>query len=234
LISAFLYSYSVGVPYHHDRARHFAHHRRVGFRDDPDWVNYTNETRETPSKLRRYLIGKLLGSLLFSTLWNALLKSEPRIKSGTTTNIKTEGVNEFVWIIFTQLILFVGLYLSIGWWAYPFFWLAPLATLTAFFNNTRAFVEHSVEDDNSAPEQRLKDIGATTLEQHFYSPAHFHLHALHHQYPSIPHHRLEESKSFIIKEAGIYPFQVTEGYWRSLNQHIKSLSKRQADSGSAQ
>src|SRR5262249_11715205 len=78
-VGAWFYWYPVGVPFFPDRRRHLQHHRSIGQRKDPDWVNYANEGRETPRKVIAYLIGRLCGSLLLETAWSVLVTRKPRI-----------------------------------------------------------------------------------------------------------------------------------------------------------
>jgi fatty acid desaturase len=62
------------------------------------------------------------------------------------------------------------------------------------------------------------------LERVFFSPAHFHFHALHHVHPSIPHYRLGRAKQALIAEIGSYPYPVAPGYVRMLRSHLAALS----------
>ena len=61
-------------------------------------------------------------------------------------------------ITFVCLIAAV-LTVTTAWWVYPALWLAPLATLTAFFHLVRSFVEHAITDSETpAHSNRLLSV----------------------------------------------------------------------------
>ena len=224
-IGAWLYAYPVGIPFHHDRRRHLAHHKRVGFHDDPDWVNYSNSDRENRARLIRFLAGRLLGSLLLSTLWNAVVRRRARIAAGGGSDDIPVGA-EWLRIAASQAALAVLGTLWMGVWAYPLLWLLPLSTVAAFCTVVRAFVEHSSEDDDAPIEHRLRDYTPGPIEAAWFSPCHFHFHALHHAHPSIPHYRLPAAKVAATAATGRYPLATAPGYLRSLAAHLRRLPDR--------
>ncbi len=211
-VGAWLYAYPIGIPFHHDRRRHLAHHGRVGFEDDPDWVNYSNQARETPSRLALFLLGRLLGSLLVSTLWSVLVRRRARIPIADEARGEATLRSEWLAIAACQAALFAAGALLHAWWVYPLLWLLPLGTVAAFCNNLRAFVEHSAEHDAVTPEARLRDYAPGPLEAAWFSPCHFHFHALHHAFPSIPHYRLPVAKRRLTDHQQAYPFAEAPGY----------------------
>lgn len=220
---AWLYAYPVGIPFHHDRRRHLVHHRRVGFRDDPDWVNYSNARRETHPRLIAFLAGRLLGTLFVSSIWSVLVRRRPRIALDEPGSDRARG--EWLRIAACQAVLAGVGTLWLGPWTYPLVWLLPLSTVAAFCTVVRAFVEHNTEDDLAPVDQRLRDYAPGRLEAAWFSPCHFHFHALHHAYPSIPHYRLPAAKASAAA-AGPYPFPVARGYLQSLAEHLRRLPGR--------
>jgi fatty acid desaturase len=133
------------------------------------------------------------------------------------------GGREWLKVATTQLALAALLTLSLGWWGYPLLWLLPLASVAAFCNNLRAFVEHSAARDSAQPVERLRDYLPGPVEAARFSPCHFHFHALHHAYPSIPHYRLPAAKRDLTAIGGSYPYVVAPGYLRALTQHLGQL-----------
>ena len=229
-VGAWLYAYPVGIPFTYDRRRHLAHHQRVGLRDDPDWVNYSNDGRETPGRLIVFLVGRLLGTLLVSTIWSILVRRQPRVAfANGERDAPPRG--EWLRLAACQAMLAVAGTLWLGVWAYPLLWLLPLSTVTAFCTVVRAFVEHHTEDDTAPAGERLRDYAPGPLEAAWFSPCHFHFHALHHAYPSIPHYRLPEAKASAAA-AGGYPFAVGPGYLRSLVELLRRLPARPRAQGS--
>ena len=222
---AWLYASPVGIPFSHDRHRHLRHHKRVGLPDDPDWINYSNAGRDSRVQLILFLTGRLLGTLLVSTIWSVLVRGRARIQAGD----EAAGVSpraDWLRIATCQALLFSGATLWLGVWAYPLLWLLPLATVAAFCNGVRAFVEHSADADEDVPvEHRLRDYSPGRIEAAWFSPCHFHFHALHHAYPSIPHYRLPAAKASA-SAAARYPFTVAPGYLHSLREHFDRLPRR--------
>ena len=223
-VGAWLYAYPVGIPFHHDRRRHLAHHKRVGFRDDPDWVNYSNTDRETPLRLLVFLAGRLLGTLFVSTIWSVFVRRRPRI-AVTDGEAGESSRGEWLRVAVSQALLAGIGTLWLGIWAYPLLWLLPLATVAAFCTVVRAFVEHSTEDDMAPVEERLRDYAPGPIEAAWFSPCHFQFHALHHAHPSIPHYRLPAARA-AAAASGRYPFMVAPGYLRSLVVHLRRLPAR--------
>ena len=224
LVGAWCYAYPVGVPFFHDRRRHFQHHRLVGERRDPDWVNYTSDGRETPAKIIGYLARRLGGALLVETAWSALVTRKPRIVLEDQPK-SDEPAHEMLRVVVCQILLIVAFTWSLGPWGYALYWLLPLATVTAFCNNLRALVEHIAEGPEPSAAERLRDIDANVFERWFFSPAHFHFHALHHEHPSIPHYRLGKAKAELVKELGAYPFAVSPGYLATLRSHLAAITR---------
>jgi fatty acid desaturase len=221
-VGAWLYAYPVGIPFHHDRRRHFAHHKRVGFHDDPDWINYSNADRENRARLIRFLTGRLLGSLLLSTIWSVFVRGRARIAVADASRDLSDRA-DWLRVAACQAVLAGAGTWWLGVWAYPLLWLLPLSTLAAFCTVVRAFVEHSTEDDDAPVEERLRDYAPGPIEAAWFSPCHFQFHALHHAYPSIPHYRLTAAKAAATAAAGRYPFAIAPGYLRSLAAHLRRL-----------
>jgi fatty acid desaturase len=234
-VGAWLYAYPIGIPYSHDRRRHLRHHRDVGRDFDPDWRNYSNDGRQTPAGVLRYLLGVLCGGMLLTTLWSFLVRRQPRIGVADAPLMANEEprpngrrepsvAREFVGVAETQIVLFAVMWAATGaWWTCPLLWWVPLATFAGFFANFRALIEHVTTDDNAPPDARLRDIEAGALERLLLSPCHFNYHALHHAYVSIPHRRLPEAKRRIVTARGAYPYVVWHGYVRALRDHLHTL-----------
>lgn len=221
-VGAWLYSYPIGVPFHHDRARHLRHHRRVGAPDDPDFVNYTNRGRVPPARLYAYLAGRLLGSQLLATAKSVLVDRQPRIAledaSGEASESAARG--ELLRIAVVQLGL-LGAFAAGGrWWEYFVLWLGPLATFAAFYVAVRAFVEHAAPTDEVAVAERLNDFSPGPVERFLISPVDFHHHALHHAHPGVPHFRLAALRDALDAAGERWPGARRGGYVTALREHV--------------
>lgn len=230
VVGAWLYSYPIGLPFFHDRRRHLQHHQRVGGPTDPDWPNYSDEARETGPRLLFWLFGKLVGMHLVITVWTTVVRGRPRIDVGEARDETGPSTRrELASVALVQLVLFAGFALLGSWWEYVVLWLVPLATLTAFLISTRAFLEHGHPEPDPPPEARLCDFDTNAAGHFFLSPCHFHLHALHHAYPGVPHYRLPELKQQLAEPSGLgYPGRQRPGYLRVLREHLQSLRAQRA------
>ena len=231
-VGAWLYAYSVGMPYYHERRRHLAHHRRVGHEDDPDWINYTNQGRVPASRLWRYLFGRLIGSLLKGVAGSLLWGRKARV--GADLDVPTRGPSlfmEYVWVAVFQLLLLSAFALFGFWWEYFLLWALPLATVTSLCVSLRAFLEHAHPENNPEPVARLYDFRATPVERFFVSPCHFNYHALHHAFPTIPHGSLPLAHRAVNDRGIEYPGVQRGSYWRFLSDHLHGLAalKRRGD-----
>lgn len=80
---------------------------------------------------------------------------------------------------------------SLGWFAYPVLWLAPVYLFTYLPNLIRSFVEHShPENDDAADHHRLITFTSNRFERYFLSPMNMNFHIAHHLWPSIPYYNL--------------------------------------------
>ena len=226
LAGAWLYSYPIGVPFHHDRERHLRHHRLVGQPEDPDWVNYRNEGRLPAARLLAYLAGRLAGSQLVGTAKSILLDRRPPIAVAPRAGAAEAGPevrSELLRIAAVQLVLFLGFALFARWWEYLVLWLGPLATFASLFVSIRAFVEHSAASDAVAPQQRLHDFAPGRVEAFFLSPRHFHHHALHHAHPNVPHYRLPAFDRALRAAGHDWPGSREGGYLGLLRRHLARI-----------
>ena len=209
IVGSFLYSYPLGVPYQSYRKRHLEHHREVGYRSDPDWDNYQGPQFGSTARIYRFFISKLFGAYLFVNVFTLLGGEKPPILS---EGQQEETTREVIYLALTQLALFALFALFLSWWMYVVLWLLPLVTLTSFLIGTRAYLEHNDPDEDSGVDVRLFDYSPGWLQHFFISPCHFHLHAVHHAFPAVPHYRLDAMKAQLAQRDIAYPGQDRPGY----------------------
>lgn len=223
-VAAWLYAYSVGMPYYHERRRHLAHHRRVGHEDDPDWVNYTNEDRVPASRLWRFLVGRLCGSLLCDVAGSVLLRRQARVGDLEHPAREPSLLAEYFRVVVAQGVLLAGFAMLGSWWEYFVLWALPLATVTSACVSLRAFLEHAHPSDHPQPEDRLYDFRPTWAERFFVSPCHFNYHALHHAFPTIPHGQLPRAHRDVPLNRVEYPGRQRGSYGRFMLSHLRGLA----------
>lgn len=226
-IGRWVYGYPVGLPFHHDTVRHLLHHRLVGAREDPDWPNYQGDQYATAGSTLRFLSGKLVGTNLFANLLSFATRGRPRIAvSQADDGWAPSGLSELAGIFAVQLTLFSAVALLGRWWEYLLLWILPLATVTSFLIGVRAFIEHTHLREPVEPEARLSDFAAGPLGRFFISPCNFHLHALHHAYPAVPHYRLRALKAALCRRDGLgYAGSQKPGYGRALAEHLRVMAR---------
>jgi fatty acid desaturase len=220
ITGGFLYSYPLGVPFQNYRKRHLEHHRNVGYRNDPDWGNYQGRQFESVSSVYGFFASKLLGSYLFVNVYTLLSgKNPPMLLEGQAES----STKDLVYLAVTQLVLLALVSIFFSWWMYFVFWLLPLVTLTAFLIGVRAYLEHNDPDEDSGVDVRLFDYRPNWLEHFFISPCHFHLHAIHHAFPAVPHYRLDAMKAELGQRGIDYPCQDRAGYIECFFAQVKKL-----------
>ena len=225
LVGAWVYSYPIGLPFHHDRRRHLQHHQRVGLETDPDWPNYGGDAYGTAPRVLGFLLGKVVGLHLVGALWQTVVKRRPRIDVGESNLGRGPSAErELASVLAMQGVLFVGFALFAHWWEYFVLWVLPLATVTAFLVSTRAYLEHAYVGEAQAPEDRLYDFDTNAIGHFFLSPCHFHLHALHHAHPGVPHYRVPALKRELATAEGLgYAGEQKPGYLRVLVDNLRAL-----------
>ena len=224
-VGRFFYSYPLGVPYESYRRRHLDHHRKVGQRDDPDWGNYQGSQFESRSDVYRFFTSKLFGAYLLVNVLATIGGKQPPLLEG---NRDKSPVTDVAFLVLTQLILFALVAIFFTWWMYIVFWLVPVVTLTSFLIGMRAYLEHNDPNGDSGIDGRLFDYSPGALEHFLVSPCHFHLHAIHHAFPAVPHYRLESMKKELGQYGISYPCQNRSGYVQSFFTQLKKLPTRPA------
>ena len=221
-VGGFLYSYPLGVPYQSYRKRHLEHHRNVGNRSDPDWGNYQGPQYESASAVYKFFLRKLLGAYMFANVFSLLTRKNPPMLMEQQAE---SPVKDFVYLAVSQLVFCALISVFFSWWMYFVFWLFPTFTLTSFLIGVRAYLEHNDPDEESGVDVRLFDYQPNWLEHFFISPCHFHLHAIHHAFPAVPHYRLATLKRELAGKGIAYPCQDRPGYIQCFFTQVKKLSK---------
>lgn len=221
LVGSFLYSYPLGIPYENYRKRHLEHHREVGYPSDPDWGNYQGPQFGSVAAVYRFFIARLFGAYLFVNAFSILSGRNPPIlleKQEQSPN------RDLALLALTQVVLFALVAVAFAWWMYFIFWILPLVTLTSFLIGVRAYLEHNDPDEESGLAVRLFDYSPNWLEHFLISPCHFHLHAIHHAFPAVPHYRLGAMKAELAAREIAYPCQDRAGYIRCFFAQVRKLS----------
>lgn len=216
LVGAWCYSYPLGVPFLADQKRHLAHHRLVGRVGDPDRPDYERAAFKTPGGVLLFLLAELAGAKVAVRMLS--------IARGPGSHAKANAApRELAGIAVAQLLLLALFALFGHWWEYFVSWVLPLVTVASFLVSFRALIEHVHPEADVEPQERLYDFSASAGERLLVSPFLFHLHALHHAYPSVPHHRLRALQSELRSGGHSYPARERPGYLRSYLLYFEQL-----------
>ncbi|MCB1690582.1 MAG: fatty acid desaturase, partial [Halioglobus sp.] len=182
--------------------------------------NYQGRHYEAASSVYRYFLGKLFGLYIFGSIYALLSpKHSPAVQEAQEDN----AAQEVVYLVLTQLVLLALISVFFSWWMYVVFWLFPLFTLTSTLIGVRAYLEHNDPDEESGADVRLFDYNPNWLEHFLISPCHFHLHAIHHAFPAVPHYRLAALKRELAEKDIAYPCQDRPGYIQCFFLQVKKL-----------
>lgn len=208
---------------------HLRHHRFFASEKDPDRHKYACIDKAEFVGLAEYLSG---ASSLLQSIRNAYLRREPLIEdvdrpAALGEELASRGdrytLRDLAIIAGWQVALMGGLTATIGWWAYPVLWMAPLYLFTFVPDHFRSFAEHSrPEADEVADDRRLITYVSHPLERCLIAPMNMNLHAAHHLWPSIPYYNLPEADGEIRRAAGA-PLEWRGSYFAYLWTYLRRL-----------
>ena len=164
---------------------HLLHHRHLSSDEDPDRHRHCCANKATRPAYLAFLTG--LASLV-PVVSNVFLREKHVAGESLRSSYTPRDV---AIIVGWQVVLLGGLWLAIGWWAYPVLWLLPVYVHMYLGDLIRSFLEHShPESDEKADEHRLITYTSNPLERIFFAPIGMNFHTTHHLWPSIPYYNL--------------------------------------------
>jgi len=215
-VAAYLCFGPMGVGFERARASHLDHHRYLLSERDEK----LDQQIEQPSKSRylRHLFVPLFGSyLLRAALRFTGYPIARRAKPGFSLDATAQR-RDLTAIIVSTLVLF-ALMTAIDWRLYPFFWLLPLLTVTAFFHNAKGFLDHARFSDE--PEDLLYSYRITRLDRLFFGCQQAR-HAEHHLYPFVPYRRLRDLEPLVDSDPAVKP---RRGYFQTLLEYGRRVNE---------
>jgi fatty acid desaturase len=194
LIGTYLCFAPLGVGYNRARAAHLDHHIYLLTERDEK----LDQQIENPTRLAflAHLFLPLLGAYLFKGLlrilgWAPSRRAKPAYHLSDTLRRRDR-----VSIIISNLVLLTCL-TAIDWRFYLLFWVGPLLTVTAFFHNAKAFLDHARLSHESESEKLFSY--KTAWFDHLFFGTQQARHAEHHLYPHVPYYRLSEVEHVVRK-----------------------------------
>jgi fatty acid desaturase len=225
LVCSWLTAYTVGASYYFNQVRHSGHHAYFGTAKDPDWITFTNDGKETPAMVLKYFGFILCGGMLVDRVRVIFARDKTLPGMDLRPPYMPSANVELACIAIAQLILFALFSLTGHWWHYFLYWFLPVVTVGAFLTTSRQFIEHAHPDNQPLPEERLNEFDANIVEQFFFAPAHFHLHAFHHAYPKVPHYQLTRARAEARAKGLTYKGRVRPGYVAAFVEHMQALHR---------
>ena len=212
------------------RARHFDHHRNIGYIDDPHIAQSYRDSEEWEFPTR----GRDLVSILFRdmvrgpiSVWNGLVQSSKHFSS--RGQLVMRG-------------LFYAIALSLIVWCelgkeFVAYWLIPLCVWTPVLHRFRLIAEHFGIADTCERRGVLtrstvaRSVVLRWFDKAFLVPHNLNYHVEHHYYPSVPFYnlpRLHKQLVSVFRRVDTPAFYVSDGYitvWRELTRRTVARSR---------
>jgi fatty acid desaturase len=202
----------IGTRYFDGRTFHMNHHRNVGLPSDPNEVWHSTKGREPVAGAAWFFLSQLVGIRILMLLPRLtalgrqvvsgkkklpltspdLIIAAPQARDRETSS---KAITDLACLMLCQLVVLGLTWRLSAFWVYPLLYVAPIVTLTAFFEALRSFSEHVLpgETPTKYPEEhRLFLMHAGPIECFFVSQFSFHYHHLHHLYPNVPTFKMKE------------------------------------------
>ncbi|MFK7789032.1 MAG: fatty acid desaturase [Phycisphaeraceae bacterium] len=168
---------------------HLLHHAHLATDQDPDRHKYTCFGKAGLAPMLGFLTGV---TSVGRSAANVFLRKGENTKADRSRD--GYRLSDVALLGAWQACLIVGLTMTIGWWAYPLLWLAPVYVFAILGDNLRSFCEHShTEADHAADEHRLITYHSPLLERWLVAPMSMNYHTAHHLWPTIPYYRLRQA-----------------------------------------
>ena len=167
---------------------HLLHHQYLSTEDDPDRHKHTCLNKGSNIALVAYITSM---SSITRSVGHVFLHSQEDTTAAVSTPKASHRPRDLAILVAWQALLFGGLTLAFGWWAYIVLWWLPVFTFAFLADNLRTFLEHSqTEADEVADQHRLVTNYPGWIERQLLAPMNMHYHAAHHLWPSIPYYNL--------------------------------------------
>lgn len=168
---------------------HLRHHQLLATDDDPDRHRHGCTNKSTRLQLLGYVTAVTTVVRSVANVFGT--RSAPPASAPVEEERPRYRARDIAILLGWQALLFAGLTLAFGWWAYLLLWWLPVFVLAFLGDNLRSFVEHShLEADTTADAHRLVTTCPSWLERQLLAPMQMNFHAAHHLWPSIPYYNL--------------------------------------------
>jgi fatty acid desaturase/SAM-dependent methyltransferase len=205
-----------------NRVNHIEHHDYLATSRDPDRHRHACFNKAERLALFGFLTGL---TSVWRSMRNVFVNKSARARSVRADDqTRSYRPRDLVILIGWQILLVAGLTVSIGWWAYPVLWLAPVFLFVVLGDNLRSFLEHShPEADDAADRHRLITFISNPFERALLAPMNMNCHAVHHLWPSIPYYNLPEADREVRSQSGAAGLVWRRSYFAYLWRYFRAL-----------
>lgn len=202
-----------GGDLHRYRPYHLTHHRYVQQAEDPD-LSLSKPFPTTRRSLRRKIVRDLTGQTFYKQriaplIAVALGRKGPDVPFGA---IFRGGSILSPAFLAPNGVLFAIAIAAGVWWAYPVFWLLPMATWFPLVTRLRNIAEHAVVPDNDDPLRHARTTKASWWERAFIAPYFVNYHVEHHMFMHLPCYRLPAAHRLLERKGVLPRMEVQPGY----------------------
>jgi fatty acid desaturase len=231
----------LGTRFYMGRKIHWDHHRLVGHAEDPNEIFHNVESRPPGLAVIRFFLFHLLGGRLAMMLSNLgqtatqiVFPRQIGAGGGKAAIPFAKTKIDLMALFGIQLVILVAISLLSSPIVYFALYVAPLVTLTAFFEAIRSFSEHVLPGSPTceAEENRQFFMDAGPVERFFISQFDFHYHHVHHLYPNIVTFRVRALHHWLLSNDPDYcgRFMTRPGYVGTALRYL--FNRRFAGAGS--
>jgi fatty acid desaturase len=224
----------LGTRFYMGRKVHWDHHRHVGHASDPNETFHNVENRPPGLPAIRFFLFHLFGGRLLmmvsglgQSAIQALFPKQHEAGRDRSAVPRAKTKIDLIALFGIQLVILGAISLLSSPMVYFALYVAPLVTLTAFFEAIRSFSEHVLPGaptcEAEADRRFLMDAGPT--ERFFISQFDFHYHHVHHLYPNVVTFRVRALHRWLLANDPLYPgqFMIRPGY---VGTALRYLSNR--------
>jgi len=176
-----------------------------------------------------HLLAEVVNHLVgwsYAILVYAVVKSRKQPTPKQQASLQVFSLASIISFLIVNVGIFALCALQGAWYAYFILWVIPPFTVAQLINNFRTIVEHQPSSDvcDIVPSVKMtaltRVIRANPIERWLIAPVGFYYHHEHHAWPSIPYHRLGETRK-LLKQRGYFDQDsiiYTEGYLKTVYQ----------------
>jgi fatty acid desaturase len=206
----------LGTRFYMGRKIHWDHHRHVGHARDPNEIFHNVENRPPGPAVIRFFLFHLLGgrlAMMVSNLGRTTIQivfpAKPGVGRDNSAIPFAKTRIDLMALFGIQFVILCAISLLSSPIVYFALYVAPLVTLTAFFEAIRSFSEHVLPGAPTceAEQDRRFFMDAGPLERFFISQFDFHYHQVHHLYPNVVTFKVRALHRWLQANDPAYPGQ---------------------------